>query len=74
MAQFEKQKRIVSSNIIYYRELRGVKRSDLALQVKISTGHLSAVENGRKTPSVQLLYDIATALNIPVSRLFEERD
>jgi len=56
-------------------------RKDLDLTVAelggaagISTGMLSKIENGSISPSLATLDSLAKALNVPISRLFSERE
>jgi transcriptional regulator with XRE-family HTH domain len=51
------------------RRSRGLTLRGLAREVGVSQPFLSNVENGRSLPSVPLLYSIATALDIPPSRI-----
>lgn len=62
-------------NIAYYRKLNGMTQEALAERVGISRSHLSAIEapNILRPFSLELLFDIAVALNIEVSRLLEFR-
>jgi len=62
-------------NIAYYRKLRGLTQEDLAESVGISRTHISNIEAPKmsKAMSLEVLFDIADALQIPVSKLFELR-
>jgi transcriptional regulator with XRE-family HTH domain len=46
--------------------------SELGVASGISTGMLSKIENGSISPSLSTLSSLATALNVPISRLFRE--
>ena len=48
--------------------------SELGAAAGISTGMLSKIENGSISPSLATLHSLSTALNIPISRLFGERE
>lgn len=63
-------------NIAYYRKLHGLTQEALAERVGISRAHLSAIEAPRITRpfSLEILFNIADALEIKVSKLFEFRD
>jgi len=52
------------------RRLKLVTQQELAQQVKISVTMLSNIERGAKTPSPQLLEEIAQHLNISGDELF----
>ena len=58
-------------NIQYYRKLNGLTQLQLAEIVNISRTHISNIEapNVDATISLELLLDIAKALNISVSQL-----
>lgn len=48
--------------------------SELGIAAGISTGMLSKIENGAISPSLATLASLSEALNIPISRLFSERE
>lgn len=62
-------------NIAYYRKLRGLNQEKLAEKVGISRTHISNIEAPRmdKSLSLDVLFDIADALQVSVGRLFEIR-
>lgn len=62
----------IGLNIAYFRKLRGMTQEELAEKVDISRSHLSAIEapNIVKTLSVELLFQIAEALQIECYQLF----
>lgn len=64
----------IGLNIAYYRKERGLTQLDLAEMSDISRNHLQKVETGNGSASVDTLFNIASALNIPVVKLFEFRD
>lgn len=41
-------------------------QEDLAEKVDVSVKHISAIETGRTNPNIQLLYDIATCLDVTI--------
>ena len=59
-------------NIAYYRKLKKMSQIQFASYINISRTHLAAIECGSKDPSLALLYQIAEALEVPVSKLFEQ--
>lgn len=75
MTKHEKYIRTIKLNIAFYRKMNGLTQEQLAEIVNVSRSHLSSIEaiNVKKMPSYDLLFDIADALNVPVSKLFEER-
>ncbi len=68
-----KQFRLLGLTIAYYRKSRGMTQSQLAEAVHISRTHMSNIEapNARTSISLQLLFDIADALEVPVKKLFD---
>lgn len=63
-------------NIAYYRKREGMTQDQLAEKAGISRSYLGEIEapNMITTLSLEVLFNIANALKIPVSRLFEFRD
>ncbi|MEE1218567.1 MAG: helix-turn-helix transcriptional regulator [Ruminococcus sp.] len=63
-------------NISYYRKKKGLTQEQLAEKIGISRSHLSAIEapNIVKSFSIELLFDIANALDIEVYKLLVFRD
>ncbi len=68
----EKFKRL-GLNIALYRKMKGITQAELAEKVNISRTHMGNIEapNMVKPISLELAFDIADALEIPVSKLFE---
>lgn len=58
----------------YYRKLRGMTQEAFAEKVGISWSHLAKVESPTRAfgVSMETLFSMAEALNVPVSKLFEE--
>ena len=63
-------------NITYTRKMQGISQLQLAEKVGISRTHMSNIEapNGDTLPSLDVLIEIAAALNVPIAKLFEFRD
>ena len=55
------------------RDELGLTQTELSARAGISQGALSAIERSEKTPTVETLHDIATALGVLVSDLLEEK-
>lgn len=72
----ENQYRQLGLTIAYYRKMRGLTQLQLAECVELSRTHVSNLEAPNMPTSISLdkLFDIAEALDIPVSRLFEFRE
>ena len=67
--------RMLGLTIAYYRKLKGLTQIALAEKVNISRTHISNIEapNGTTSVSLDTLFDIAEALEIPVKDLFDFR-
>lgn len=70
---FLEQYRQLGLNITYYRKARGLSQMQLAEQVEISRTHMSRIENCDCAVSLDVVFSIAQALEVPVSKLFESR-
>lgn len=72
----EKQYRELGLTIAYYRKLRGITQLQLAEDINVSRTHISNLEAPNMPTSISLdkLFDIADALEIPISRFFEFRE
>lgn len=62
-------------NVAYYRKLKRMTQERLAEQVNASRTHISNLEapNVQKGMSLEMLFDIADALEIESIQLFEKR-
>ncbi len=63
----------IGLNILYYRKEKGYTQQQLAEKISYSKNHIQQIETAKATPSVIALLDIAQALEIPPSKLFETR-
>lgn len=65
----------IGLNIAYYRKLRNLSQMALAEAVNLSRTHISNIEapNMKTSISLESLFDIAEALDIPVKDLLEFR-
>lgn len=57
-------------NLKYYRELKGWSQSQLAVQADSSNGQIGNIESGKAFPSFELIYRLASALDIHPADLF----
>lgn len=60
-------------NIAYYRKERGLSQMQLADMIDISRTHMSRVENNDCAVSLDVIFSVAKALEVPVWKLFEFR-
>ena len=63
-------------NITYIRKMQGISQLELAEKIGISRTHMSNIEapNGEIGFSLDVLFDIALALDVPIKNFFEFRD
>ena len=63
-------------NIAFYRKKARLTQDGLALKANVSRGYLSQIEakNVEKAPSLDMVFNIAKTLNIPVYKLFMHDD
>ena len=72
----KKQYRELGLMIAYYRKLRGITQIQLAEYINVSRTHFSNLEAPNMPTSISLdrLFDIADALEVPISCFFEFRE
>lgn len=65
--------KMIGLNIAYYRKLKGITQLQLAEQINISRTHMSNIEAPNMPTSISLdtLFDIADALEVPVANLLD---
>ena len=66
--------RLLGLNIAYYRKQRGMSQLQLAERVNISRTHMSRIETADCAVSLDVIFDICSALGVPPSRMFDFRD
>jgi len=66
--------RILGLIIFFYRKKCGLSQMKLAEAVGISRTHMSRIETNDCSVSLEVIFAIAKALNIPAMKLFEFRD
>lgn len=59
----------IGHNISVLRKRAHLRQIDLAIAVGIDCSYLSAIENGKRNPTILLLQNISTALNVPLEEL-----
>lgn len=65
----QKSRQILGNKIQRIRKSLGHTQEDLADMVKISRTHMGHIEQGRKSPSLEVLEKIAKALKVKVKDL-----
>ncbi|WP_077533515.1 helix-turn-helix domain-containing protein [Massiliimalia massiliensis] len=63
---------LVGKVIAYYRMKSGVSQEVLSGLADIGRSHLSAIERGKRKPTLETLYRICTALNIKMSTVIQK--
>lgn len=59
----------VAARIRYFRQLNSLSQEALALRANINPAYFGQLERGLKCPTIDTLYKIAMALNVPLSEL-----
>ena len=62
---------VVGTNIRKLRNSRKLSQEELAFKAEIDRSYLSEIENGYKNLSVLMLEQIATALEVKITTLFQ---
>lgn len=62
--------KIIGERIRDLRKLRGISQEELAFKASLNSSHLSKIERGVKSPTLDSLDKIVTALEISFSELF----
>ena len=62
----------VGVNIRNCREIKNLTIEELALKIRVGTKTLESYENNDKTPNLQTILKISTALDVPASELLDE--
>jgi transcriptional regulator with XRE-family HTH domain len=64
---------LLAENLRALRAERRISQEDLANQLGLSRTYMSAIERGRKAPTIDVLARLAAGLNVPIWRLmFDE--
>lgn len=66
--------RYLGLNIAYYRKERGLSQESLAELINISRTHMSRIETADCAVSLDVVFDICDALNVPPSKIFDFRE
>lgn len=62
----------VGTTIKFLRMTAGLKQSDLAERLGVSSNYISLVENNKRDPSLSFLRDLSNELGVPLGLLFLE--
>ena len=66
-------RRLLGANMKIYRKAHGISQAKLAEKVDTATNYISAIEAGRRFPSIEILDKIAIALQIDTPELFSTK-
>lgn len=64
--------KILQQNIKKYRKLKGFSQVKLALAAEVSQDYITAIECGKRTPSMKRFVQIAEALKVEPYKFFVE--
>lgn len=64
----------IGLNILHYRKEKGLTQMQLAEKCDISRTYMQKIETAACSCTLDTLIDIATALDIPLKKLFEFRE
>jgi len=56
------------------RNAKGWSQEDLAVRLEISRSHIGRLETGEKQPSLNMLFRLANALEVPASAIIAEME
>lgn len=73
ISQIEKYK-LLGLNVSYYRRKCGLTQEQLAEMVSIDRTHVGNLELARTGTSLDVVFRISDALEVPVHKLFEFRE
>lgn len=61
-------------NIMYYRRAAGMTQELLAEKLNISRQHIQRIETAHAAPSLELVFQLASVLNVEPHKLFQSRE
>jgi transcriptional regulator with XRE-family HTH domain len=64
-------RRVVGLNLRRLREKAGLSQEELAARAGLARTYISGIENGRRNPTVIVLYEIATQLGADPRELLD---
>lgn len=72
MKQKNRIKTIFGRNLKAYRERAGLSQNELAEKLGCNAKYISEIETGKSFASSELMEDVVSVLNIPISFLFRD--
>ena len=64
--------KLVGERIRFFRKERGLSQEELAYRAALHNAYIGQVERGEKNATLETLFKVSTALEIPLSKLFEK--
>lgn len=61
----------VGKNIRQIRREKDISQEKLALEAELNRAYVGYIERGERHPSIETVYKIALALDIPIYKLFQ---
>lgn len=61
-------------NIAYYRRLKKYKQWQVCELIDIDSAYLSTIESGKVGVSLDVLFALSDALEVPINKFFEFRE
>lgn len=68
---YEEGRELFVKNLCKLMNERNLSFQYLSSKIKKNDGYINRIINGKKDPSFKVLFDIASALKVPLSELFE---
>ena len=62
------------NNLRVLRKEKRITMAQLARHAKVTEGYVSMVERGERTPSLRVAGKFAEMLNLPLEKIFSQRD
>ena len=72
-AEYKLYYRYLGQNIALYRKYRGMTQRALAERIGIDQSHMSRIENAGIGVSMDLVFAIADALQVPPDKLLQDK-
>ena len=65
---------MLTDNIKNLLTQKRITAKELARMVEVTPTHISYILNNKRDPSIELLNKIATALDVPIEEIFEDKN
>lgn len=62
----------LGQNIRQIREARKLSQEELGFGIKSARNYIGCIERGEKSPSLDIIFDIAQVLNCKISEFFKD--